>query len=91
MYQITMPYDLDGITLSITADITLGEPMSYDSPGYGDTIEEVRISGTRKSMGKDWQYNLPSEFVEEMREKWDIDDLIHDELKKRERAARRVS
>lgn len=78
--QITLPYDLDGIKLTIIAEIEPGEPMSYCSPGYGDSIDSVKIVGSKKVMGKEVEYELPEYMVDEMREKWGIDDLIIDEI-----------
>ena len=88
--RITIPYDFDGIKLTIIADVTPGESMTLYSPGYGDEIESVKITGERKVMGKVVEYELPAYMVDEMRDQWGIDDLIMDEAKKIKRHRRAV-
>lgn len=82
--QITLPYDLDGIALIITAEITPGEPMTYDSPAFGDVIETITISGYHyyPMIGEKVEFELPEAMVDEMRESTGIDDYIYDELKR---------
>lgn len=80
MYQITVPYDLDGIHLIITADIEPGEPGYYFgrpedcSPSVSASIDSVKVEiveGKRRE-------EIPSLMVDQMREKWDLDQEIWD-------------
>lgn len=88
--QVTFPYDLDGLKLFITAEVTPGEPMTRFSPGCGDEIESVKVTGVREIKGKLVEYDLPEHFVDEMRRLWSIDDLIMEEIKEIRKHQRRA-
>ena len=69
MNQITFTHSFDGIELEITAEID-------------NVIEKVEITGYHvyKVVGKKISYELPEAFIDEMRDKWGIDELIIDEV-----------
>lgn len=69
--QITFKHSFDGIELEITAEID-------------NVIEKVEIIGYHvyKVVGKKTRYELPEAFVDEMRDKWGLDELIIDKITK---------